>query len=154
MRDVCRLLIRAEQQRLNLAWLLPEAVLERSFRESGRTSMIAENRTASAAPCTRPATPGHHSADSSARLTPVKALRDAPTPLRGADGLDRGSVEPCSGIHVMARRSADLALPSPTRFQRPCRGGVRGKSRRQTSGVHARGADEQHGPDSGQDCER
>lgn len=151
---VCRLLIRAEQQRLKLAWLLPEAALERSFPESANPSAIVEDTTASADPCTRTATPGHHAADSSARLTPVKALRGAPTPLRGADGLDRGSVEPCSGIHVMARRSADLALPSPTRFQRPCRDGVRGKSRRQTSGVHARGADEQHGPDSGQDSER
>ena len=32
---------------------------------------------------------GHHDADSRARLGPVKALRSAPTPLRGADGLDR-----------------------------------------------------------------
>jgi len=32
---------------------------------------------------------GHHAADSPARLGPVKALRSAPTPLRGADGLDR-----------------------------------------------------------------
>ena len=32
---------------------------------------------------------GHHASDSPARLGPVKALRSAPTPLRGADGLDR-----------------------------------------------------------------
>jgi hypothetical protein len=32
---------------------------------------------------------GHHVADSPARLGPVKALRFAPTPTSGADGLDR-----------------------------------------------------------------
>jgi len=32
---------------------------------------------------------GHHVTDSPARLGPVKALRSAPTPTRGADGLDR-----------------------------------------------------------------
>jgi hypothetical protein len=32
---------------------------------------------------------GHHGVDSPARLGPVKALRSAPTPTRGADGLDR-----------------------------------------------------------------
>ena len=32
---------------------------------------------------------GHHTADFRARLGPVKARRSAPTPLRGADGLDR-----------------------------------------------------------------
>jgi hypothetical protein len=32
---------------------------------------------------------GHHVGDSPARLGPVKARRSAPTPLRGADGLDR-----------------------------------------------------------------
>jgi hypothetical protein len=32
---------------------------------------------------------GHHGVDSPARLGPVKALRSAPTPRRGADGLDR-----------------------------------------------------------------
>ena len=32
---------------------------------------------------------GHHAGDSPARLGPVKALRSAPTPTRGADGLDR-----------------------------------------------------------------
>jgi hypothetical protein len=47
--------------------------------------------------------PGHHDADSSARLDPVKALRFAPTPF-GAHGLDRLSVEPRDSIHVMAGR--------------------------------------------------
>jgi hypothetical protein len=32
---------------------------------------------------------GHHAGDSPARLGPVKALRFAPTPTSGADGLDR-----------------------------------------------------------------
>jgi hypothetical protein len=32
---------------------------------------------------------GHHVGDARARLGPVKALRSAPTPRRGADGLDR-----------------------------------------------------------------
>ena len=32
---------------------------------------------------------GHHAADCPARLGPVKALRFAPTPTSGADGLDR-----------------------------------------------------------------
>ena len=32
---------------------------------------------------------GHHESDSPARLGPVKALRSAPTPTSGADGLDR-----------------------------------------------------------------
>jgi hypothetical protein len=32
---------------------------------------------------------GHHVGDSPARLGPVKALRSAPTPTSGADGLDR-----------------------------------------------------------------
>ena len=35
-----------------------------------------------------PNTPGHHGSDSPARLGPVKALRSAPTPTRGAHGLD------------------------------------------------------------------
>jgi len=38
---------------------------------------------------THPTSRGHHAADFRARLGPVKALRSAPTPLRGADGLDR-----------------------------------------------------------------
>jgi hypothetical protein len=38
--------------------------------------------------CVRAARPGHHVANSGARLGPVKALRYAPTPLRGAHGLD------------------------------------------------------------------
>jgi hypothetical protein len=46
---------------------------------------------------------GHHDADSSARLDPVKALRFAPTTFR-AYGLDRLSVEPRDGIYVMAGR--------------------------------------------------
>jgi hypothetical protein len=39
---------------------------------------------------------GHHDADCSARLDPVKALRFAPTPC-GAHGLDWLSVEPTDG---------------------------------------------------------
>jgi hypothetical protein len=43
------------------------------------------------------ATPGHHDANSSARLDPVKAFRFAPTPC-GAHGLDRLSVEPRTAL--------------------------------------------------------
>ena len=45
--------------------------------------------------------PGHHVADCSARLDPVKAFRFAPTPF-GAYGLDRLSVEPREGTYAMA----------------------------------------------------
>jgi hypothetical protein len=49
---------------------------------------------------------GHHDADCSARLDPVKALRFAPTPC-GAHGLDRLSVEPREGTYVMAGRQEE-----------------------------------------------
>ena len=46
-------------------------------------------------------TPDHHVVDFLARLGPVKALRFASPPLRGAGGLDRASVEPWTGPYVM-----------------------------------------------------
>ena len=42
---------------------------------------------------------GHHEVHSPARLGPVKALRSAPTPTRGADGLDR-ALGRASGRHL------------------------------------------------------
>src|SRR5690349_17552984 len=55
---------------------------------------------------------GHHVGQSRARLTLVKALRSAPTPHRGADGLDQGSATPGPRQYVMARHAAALT----TRF--------------------------------------
>jgi len=48
---------------------------------------------------------GHHAFDSPARLGFVKALRFAPTPLRGASALTRPSGEPGPGNYVMAAES-------------------------------------------------
>jgi len=48
----------------------------------------------------------HHTRHHAARLAVVKALRYAPTPLRGADGLDDGCGDPASRICVMAWETA------------------------------------------------
>ncbi len=48
----------------------------------------------------------HHARHHRARLAVVKALRSAPTPLRGADGLDAGCGDPASRTYVMARDTA------------------------------------------------
>ena len=118
MRKVCRLLIHAEQQRLKQLWRQHEADLERWFPEQPSSpSTTPEQSGASAGACTPTATPGHHAADAPARLTPVKALRCAPTPLRGADGLDSGSVEPRLAHYVMAQPPAGPAPTSLTRFR-------------------------------------
>ena len=44
----------------------------------------------------------HRARHHAARLAVVKALRSAPTPLRGADGLDDGCGDPASRYYVMA----------------------------------------------------
>ena len=51
----------------------------------------------------------HHARHHRARLAVVKALRRAPTPLRGAGGLDHGCGDPGFRIYVMA---LDTALRS------------------------------------------
>lgn len=45
--------------------------------------------------------------ESTARLSPFKARRFAPTPRRGAGGLDRASAEPVLGSYVMAHRTVN-----------------------------------------------
>src|SRR5690242_4123978 len=70
---------------------------------------------------------GHHVGQSRARLTLVKALRSAPTPHRGAEGLDQGSATPGSRHYVMARHTAARA----TRFapdKEDCHAGMRAVS--------------------------
>jgi len=57
----------------------------------------------------RAAVQRHHARHHRARLAVVKALRCAPTPLRGADGLDDDCGDPASRDYVMAR---DIALRS------------------------------------------
>src|SRR5438034_34841 len=55
--------------------------------------------------CEREQKRGHHAFDCPARLGLVKALRFAPTPLRGASALTRPSREPGPGYYVMAVHS-------------------------------------------------
>ena len=45
----------------------------------------------------------HHARHHRARLAVVKALRCAPTPLRGADGLDYSCGDPASRTYMMAQ---------------------------------------------------
>jgi DNA repair protein RadC len=64
-----------------------------SFREAGLLGATSIARdTLRGAP--RLNDPGHHVSDSRARLSPVKALRFASTPLSGASALTGASVEP------------------------------------------------------------
>src|SRR5687768_207145 len=109
MRKVFRLLIHAEQQRLKRLWRQHEADVERWFPSLRPSpSSTSEDTCAPDDACTRTTKPGHHDGNSRARLTPVKALRFAPTPQSGAHGLDRDSVEPSLGTHVMAQETAGL----------------------------------------------
>ena len=103
MRKVPRILVHAEQHRLRQLRRHHQADRECwRRRRPPLLSLTGERLAAWTDACTPTATPGHHAAHSAARLTPVNALRCAPTPLRGAHGLDRGSAEPRSGTCAMA----------------------------------------------------
>ena len=59
----------------------------------------------------------HHARHHRARLAVVKALPCAPTPLRGADGLDDGRSDPVSRDYVMARDTALRSFASSRRWE-------------------------------------
>ena len=68
----------------------------------------------------RAAVQRHHARHHRARLAVVKTLRYAPTPLRGAGGLDHGCGDPGSRIYVMALNTAlgSFASSPPCAVQR------------------------------------
>jgi hypothetical protein len=75
---------------LDIARQLEEAVRakQEAYAERCRTEVRLRPARLRSAVGAHHTTPGHHDADSSARLGPVKAFRFAPTPY-GAHGLDR-----------------------------------------------------------------
>src|SRR5688572_8286514 len=119
MRKVFRLLIHDEQRRLKQLWRQHEADVERWFPTARPSpSSDHEDTCAQADACTHTTKPGHHDTDGPARLTPVKALRCAPTPQGGAHGLDRASSEPGPGLYVMAQEPASHTNdPAPDRME-------------------------------------
>ena len=95
MRKVFRLLIHDEQRRLKQLWRQHEADVERWFPPTRPSSSSGtEDTCARADACTHTTEPGHHDTYGPARLTPVKALRFAPTRGAGLTALTGARASP------------------------------------------------------------
>src|SRR5919106_448823 len=109
MRTRLRLLVNDSQRRLQRLRRQLDADVARWFPTlAPQVTSSTPPHSCASSTTSHASTPGHHAGDSQARLPPVKALRSAPPPLRGAYGLDRGSAEPTSSNGVMAKETAGL----------------------------------------------
>ena len=87
MSKALRLALLSEQHRLHTLLEQYAADIERGDKSVSATSL--PDACTSSAHARHAHESGHHVGDSRAHLTLVKALRSAPTPTSGADGLDR-----------------------------------------------------------------